>query len=210
MDATDVRVAAVESVGPDTIAIDLETPPEFTAEPGQFVLFRVDVDGEEITRYYTLSSPRVGETFEVTVGIDPEGDLSPWLADLEAGDAVTVEGPFGEVYYEGDGPVLALAGGPGVGPAVAIAERALAEGEDAAVVYLDETPAHERRLAALAEAGADAVVVGDEDAFAAAVAERAHAGTPFVFGFREFCDLARDALSDAGRDPEDARIESFG
>ncbi|MDY6779709.1 MAG: FAD-binding oxidoreductase, partial [Halobacteria archaeon] len=69
------------------------------------------------------SSPRVGEAFEITVGVDPDGDLSPALADLRTGDTVEVDGPYGRVYYEG-GDAVVLAGGPGVGPAVGIGERA--------------------------------------------------------------------------------------
>ena len=152
MDATDVTVRSVRSVGPDTIAIELEAPPEFDALPGHFVLLRATVDGEEVSRHYTLSSPGVDDTFEITVGVDPTGDLSPWLADREPGDAVTVEGPFGTVVYdpETDGDVVAIGGGPGVGPAVAVGEAAATAGNSVSVVYEDDQPVHEARLAALA------------------------------------------------------------
>ena len=57
MDETDVTVRAVDTVGPDTIALELDTPDGFEAKPGQFVLVSATVDGEELSRYYTLSSP---------------------------------------------------------------------------------------------------------------------------------------------------------
>ncbi|MFT4882179.1 MAG: ferredoxin-NADP reductase, partial [Salinirussus sp.] len=37
MDETPLPVAAVEEVGPDTVAIEFESPPDFAARPGQFV-----------------------------------------------------------------------------------------------------------------------------------------------------------------------------
>jgi len=210
MDATDVTVRDVQDVGPDTIAIELATPPEFHAEPGAFVLVRMTVVDEEIARHYTLSSPTVEDTFEITVGVDPDGDLTPRLAELEPGDTIRIEGPFGNVTYEGDGDVLVLAGGPGVGPAVGIAERARNEGHDAAIVYLDESPAHEVRLSRLAKEGATVTIARDETSFDKAVANVADVGQPYVFGFEEFCELALDALEDAGLDPDDALVESFG
>lgn len=224
MDATQVSVRDVTDVGEDTVAIELSTPPSFDAAPGEFVLVRATVGvsgdaggasdasdgGEEIARHYTLSSPRVDDSFEITVGVDPDGDLTPHLAALEPGDELTIEGPFGEVSYAGEGDVLVLAGGPGVGPAVAIAERAREAGHDAAIVYLDDAPAHVDRLSALAAEGADVVTVTDADAFHAAVGPVADVGQPYVFGFQQFCEDALDALADAGVDREDALVESFG
>lgn len=210
MDATDVTVRDVRDVGSDTIAVELATPPEFAAEPGAFVLVRMSVEGEEIARHYTLSSPTVEDTFEITIGIDPDGDLTPALAALDSGDTITIEGPFGNVTYEGEGDVLVLAGGPGVGPAVGIAERARNEGNEAAIVYLDESPAHEVRLSKLSDGGAAVTLAGDEKAFSKAVAKVADVGQPYVFGFEAFCHLALDALEDAGADPDDALVESFG
>jgi ferredoxin-NADP reductase len=216
MDTTEVARREIQSVGPETIAIILETPPEFTAEPGQFVLVRrPSGDGDDETdggdgRYYTISSPRVMDTFEITVGIDPDGTVSSWLAEREPGDVLVAEGPFGNVFYDGDGPVLALAGGPGIGPALAVAERAREQGHEAAVVYLDDEPVHERRLAALANDGVPVAIVSDEDAVADAIAPVVDTGRSYVFGFKSFCELALDAIEAAGGDPDAAEVESFG
>ncbi|WP_435360828.1 ferredoxin--NADP reductase [Haloarchaeobius sp. DFWS5] len=212
MDETTVSVAAVRSVGSDTIALDLETPDGFDALPGQFVLLRAEVDGEEMNRYYTLSSPTVDETFEITVGVDPDGDLSPWLADLDTGAEVRIEGPYGEVCYDDEGDVVVVAGGPGVGPAIAIAERAVEHGHAATVVYQDDDPAHEDRLDALADAGSEVFIFADDadDELAEAVGAAAEDGDVYVFGFKEFCQLAVDALEAAGLDADEANVESFG
>ncbi|WP_226012540.1 FAD-binding oxidoreductase [Halomicrobium salinisoli] len=214
MDDTPCRVAAVRDVGPDAVAIDVESPAEFDAAPGQFVKLTFEVDGEAESRFYTVSSPEVGDTFEITVGIDPEGTVGPILADLAPGDELTVSGPFGSDYYEGEPFAVVLAGGPGVGPAVGIAERALEEGNEAAVVYRDDDPIHGDRLDALADRGAfvrrlDAD--GDLDAATADALAAADADPQlFVYGFADFVDAATAAVEAAGGDAEGAKIENFG
>ena len=225
MDATTVPVRAVRRVGTDTVALELDTPPTFDARPGQFVKLGAEVDGEEYDRFYTISSPGVsgrrpdgqsdeddaaGDTFEVTVGVDPEGDLSPWLADAE-GEAVEISGPFGQSFYEDEARVVVVAGGPGVGPAVGIGERALADGNEVAIVYRDDDPAHEARLSGLAAGGADVFIVTDDglaDAIGTAVSDGE--GQVFVYGFADFLDDALAALEDAGYDTERAKTENFG
>ena len=211
MNDTECGVAAVRDVGPDTVAIDIETPAAFSARPGQFVKLTFQLDDEVESRFYTISSPDVEGTFEITIGIDPDGTVAPELAALAAGDSVTVAGPFGSDYYEDEPRAVILAGGPGVGPAVGIAERALADGNDAAVVYQDDDPVHEERLAAIKEQGAFVRVLADEETLTAATATALEdGGQLFVYGFADFIDTAMDAIVAAGVDTDDAKIENFG
>jgi len=207
----EVSVVSVRSVGPDAVAIELDTPGDFDAAPGQFVKLSLTVGGEERARFYTISSPDVADSFEVTVGIDPEGELAPELANLTAGETIGVEGPFGDAYYEGDGRAVVLAGGPGVGPAVGIAERALAESEHAAVVYADDEPIHESRLHALDAAGMDVWLLDADDDLTEPVADAtADGGTVFVYGFESFVERATQALDEAGVPDDAVHVESFG
>ncbi|MFC7077407.1 FAD-dependent oxidoreductase [Haloarcula halophila] len=209
MDERSLPVTAVRSVGPDAIAIDIETPAEFDAQPGQFV--KVTLPGEDESRFYTISSPDVEGTFEMTVGIDPDGEVAPRLAELAAGDDLLVAGPFGSDYYEGESRAVVIAGGPGVGPAVGIAERALADGNEAAVVYQDDDPIHVDRLDALREAGAVVHLLGDDEELTEAVADAvADGGQVFIYGFADFLDAATAALGAAGVDADDAKVENFG
>ena len=212
MEGTPVTVASVSEVGPDTVALELETPEDFDAQPGQFVLLRATPDDEMISRHYTLSSPSVAETFELTVGIDPDGDLSPWLAELEGGETVAIEGPFGRSTYDGDDDVVAVAGGPGVGAAVAIAEAAHEADHDAVVIYQDDEPAHEARLEALADAGTPVTLL-DEDAdaeLADAIVTHREDGQLYAFGFDDFVTFVADTIERDGGDPGEALIENFG
>jgi len=211
MDERSLTVAAVRTVGPDAIAIDVETPDDFSAQPGQFVKLTLAVDGADQSRFYTISSPDVDGQFEMTVGIDPDGEVAPHLADLEAGDTVRISGPFGSDYYEGESRAVLLAGGPGIGPAIGIAERAIADGNDAAVVYQDDTPIHEDRLDALREQGVLVHVLDSDADLTDAVAEATgEGGQVFIYGFADFLDDATDALEAAGVDTEAAKVENFG
>jgi cytochrome-b5 reductase len=214
MDAT-VTVTDTDDVGGETITIEFATPAGFDARPGQFLKLTASVDGESYSRFYTLSSPDVAETFEITVGIDPEesGPFSEFLAALSAGDELAVSGPFGSDYYEDEPRVVVLAGGPGIGPAVGIAERALADGGAAAIVYRDDDPAHADRLASL-EAGGASITVLESDGDLTGAVERALTGAAdeqvFIYGFGDFLSAAETALADAGGDPTAAKTENFG
>ena len=212
MDGTEVELMSANDVGNEIISLEIKTPPGFEAHPGQFLQVAGTVDGEEITRHYTLSSPDAEGTFEITVAVDPEGELGPWLAARSAGDVVKVAGPFGRSYYEGEPRVIVLAGGPGIGPAVGIGERALAEGGDVTIVYQDNDPAHEERLQEL-EAGGATVVITDEPLTESedvkTVLSRAD-GQVFIYGFTSFLTEARDVLVTVGRDPDEAKSENFG
>lgn len=211
MDEAALTVATVESVGADTVALAFESPASFEASPGQFVKLTLAVDDEDVSRFYTISSPDVDDTFEITVEIDPDGDLGPRLTDLAPGDTARVSGPFGSSYYEGESNVLVVAGGPGVGPAVGIAERVLDDGGRAAVVYQDDAPVHGARLSALADRGATVQVLAPGEDLAAAVADAlADDAQVFVYGFADFLDTATTAIGAAGGEPDAAKVENFG
>ena len=211
MDEIPVTIAAIESVGSDAVSIRFETPDGFSAEPGQFLKLTMTVDDEAVSRFYTLSSPDVTGTFEMTIGIDPDGELTPQLRALEPGDDVVLSGPYGNAYYEGEQSVLLLAGGPGIGPAVGIAERALQDGGEATIVYQDDEPLHESRLAELQERGASVTVIADEESLTEAVPSEAVIETQvFVYGFADFLDDAMSAITAAGGEPDTAKVENFG
>jgi cytochrome-b5 reductase len=215
MDPFETTVAGVREVGTDAVAIDVTTPAEFGALPGQFVKLSATIDGESAGRFYTVSSPDTDGTFELTVSYDPEegGEFSEYLLSLRAGDPVTITGPFGDNHYEGEPRVVVLAGGPGIGPAVAIAERALADGGSAAVVYRDDEPIHEDRLAALAAAGADVRVLAESTALTDAVGDVLTGAADeqvFVYGFADFLDESESAIEDADATVDELKAENFG
>lgn len=202
-------VAAIEEVGEETVAIEFETPNGFEGNSGQFISVQATVDGVEEASYYTISSPRVSDVFEMTVAVDPEGVLGPWLADRDVGDKVEIEGPFGDVRYAGSESVILLAEGPGIGPAVGVGERAHKADRDATVVYYGDRPPHRARLDTLEDDGAAVVVTESFDEVINALGSVTDEDV-YVFGFEQFVKDAKEAVDDAGVDPENAHIESFG
>lgn len=210
MDPVRTEIVAVTDVGPDTIALTFAAPPGFDARPGQFIQLRLEIHDEFVTRHYSISSPRVSDVFEVTVKIDPDGALTPALRGMTAGDTVLIDGPYGEVYHDGADGVIILAAGPGIGPAVGVAERVLADGGDAVLIYETGELVHEQRLADFAAAGGDSYIVTAGVSVLAAVSAAMSDGQVFIYGFEPFVRRARQALDDAGGDPAAAKIENFG
>ncbi|WP_137290491.1 FAD-binding oxidoreductase [Natronorubrum halophilum] len=204
----ELRITRLEDVGDQTAAIEVEAPTDFEAYPGQFVLVRATINGEEETGYYTISSPDVEERFEMTVAVDPDGTLGPWLVERALGETITVEGPFGDIQYVDDGVALVFAGGPGIGPAIGIAERARRLDHDVTIVYGGDQPPHRDRLDTLKERGA--TIVLSDDLEEAVDSIDPSAVEIYVFGFQQFVEEARDALSRAGIDLDTVEIESFG
>lgn len=210
---TTVTVTDVTTVGSETVAIEFAAPEGFEAHPGQFVKLMATVDGEGYARFYTLSSADVRDDFEITVEVDPDesGPFSEHLAELTAGDAIEMSGPFGSDYYEDEPRVVVLAGGPGIGPAVGIGERALDDGNEVAIVYQADTPAHEDRLSTLEDRGATVTITADsitepvDDIVTDETGEQV-----FVYGFEPFVEAAADAIDAAGGDADNAKVENFG
>jgi ferredoxin-NADP reductase len=92
----------------------------FKYKPGQFVNLILDIDGEEITRSYSLSStPSRPHLLEITVKRVPRGKVSNWLHDnLKVGDEVLIEGPNGKfTCTENTQPkLLMISAGSGITP----------------------------------------------------------------------------------------------
>lgn len=215
MERRSVPIRSITPVGPDTVAIEVDSPDGFEGYPGQFVLLRATIDGEEYARHYTISSPCNDDTFELTIGIEPDGAFSTWLGGRRSGDELTLEGPFGEIYYDDGGAVRVFVGGPGVGAGLGVVERAIEQGYDAGIVAYVEPSAlsHQSRFSSLASDGPPVYVTTTETGFRQGVhrlQSKLQTGTPFVFGFRPFVELASKAIEEGGGDIDTAMIESYG
>lgn len=203
-------IRSVDSIAPDMVAVDVETPEGFEARPGQFVLVRAVVDGDTHSGHYTISSPHVTDEFEITVGVDREsGTLGPWLESADPNDGIEIEGPFGETYYEGESPVTILGHGPGIGPTVAIGERACEAGGRVKIVYENDTVPHEDRLEALDAAGNAISITHDRETYIDHAREAIADDQVFVFGFSDFVESTRDLLAELDGDPT-PKVEDFG
>jgi ferredoxin-NADP reductase len=199
----------VRTLGADTLGLELDTPEGFDGLPGQFLLVRADIDGEEESKHFTIASPDLEDSFEITVEVDLNGTVTPWLAEREIGDEITIDGPYGATAYDDEGDVVTVAEGPGIGPAIAIAERAVARGYDASVIYRSDDPMYGGRLDDLEEAGHGVFLPDENDALAGALAASPDGSTVYVFGFQEFCERVKELVAADGG-AGDLHVESFG
>ena len=180
-----LEVRRIVPVTHDVTSFVFEAPAEWSGrfDAGQHLVLTLDVEGSQVERCYTISSPptRSG-TLAITVKRQPDGVVSPWLHEhVQAGDRIRARGPYGEFTMQGHpsrliddspgGKYLFLSAGSGITPSMSMT-RALADsGSDADVVLVHSarTPADIiflRELAALPEAGLDVRVncVCEDDA----------------------------------------------
>lgn len=128
-----LRVARVIEETADAKSFVLEVPAEleraFAYRAGQYLTFKLAVDGKELLRCYSLaSSPDCEREHKVTVKRIPGGRASNWLNEhVAAGDEVLVLPPAGRfVLREGDRDLVLFAGGSGITPVIALLKTALA------------------------------------------------------------------------------------
>jgi ferredoxin-NADP reductase len=104
---------------PDVHHFDFEVPGrhELHFTPGQFVSVVEKVDGQEITRAYSIASPRGGNRFALCLNRVPDGLFSPLLFTLRPGEEVEMHEPLG--YFtlrHPDRRALFVATGTGIAP----------------------------------------------------------------------------------------------
>jgi 3-ketosteroid 9alpha-monooxygenase subunit B len=151
-----LRVKGLVRERGDAVSVVLEVPPEmreaFNYQSGQFVTFRLEIDGEQQLRSYSMSSsPAVDSDLRVTIKRVPDGAVSTWFNTvLETGQLVDVTLPAGVFCLPSDGSdVVAFAGGSGITPVYSLLKSALvgptqrvrmlyANRDRDSVIFLDE------------------------------------------------------------------------
>jgi 3-ketosteroid 9alpha-monooxygenase subunit B len=157
-----LRVAKVVDETHDARSLAFEIPEalraEFAYESGQFVSFKIPLDGRVLVRSYSLcSSPHTDTDFKITVKRVDDGRISNWLNDhVRVGDELAVVPPAGLFVLtdEHRGMVL-FAGGSGITPVISIIKTALATtARSISLVYAnrdDRSIIFHRELAELSE-----------------------------------------------------------
>lgn len=112
----------------------------FSFEPGQFITVSAEIEGEAVSRCYTVSSPPTRPyTLSITVKRTPGGVMSNWLhANMAAGKTLSAYGPSG-VFTPSAGPsrkALYLSAGSGVTPLMAMTRAAFDLGQNCDVVFV--------------------------------------------------------------------------
>jgi len=129
----ELRVRRVVDETADARSIVLEIPPslaeKFRYRPGQFLSFKIPLQGKLLTRSYSLaSSPDCDAEYKVTVKRIADGRVSNWINDHVApGDVLMVTPPAGLfVLNAAARPIVLFGGGSGITPVISIVKSALA------------------------------------------------------------------------------------
>ena len=141
MSAPRFQALSVKRVSPEaagavaiTFAIPESDRARFTFEPGQFLTLRATIDGQDVRRTYSISSPRsrLARDGELEIGIRAvEGGLfSNWAAQgIKVGDALQVMPPDGRFVVKKKRAIhrVGFAAGSGITPLLSIAASTLEE-----------------------------------------------------------------------------------
>ncbi|WP_250037333.1 1,2-phenylacetyl-CoA epoxidase subunit PaaE [Paractinoplanes maris] len=126
-----LRVADVERLCPDAVAVTFEVPDDlaesYAFRPGQSLTVRRPGDERDERRSYSICAP-VGARPRIGVREVPGGVVSGWLVrELRVGDAVEVAPPSGTFTpdLEAGGRHVMIAAGSGITPVLSIATSLL-------------------------------------------------------------------------------------
>ncbi|MFC3530841.1 FAD-binding oxidoreductase [Vogesella facilis] len=204
-------------------------------EPGQFLTLALNINGQPISRCYTISSaPTRPFTLSITVKRVPGGAVSNWLHDtLQPGMSLQAYGPAG-MFTPTQHParkLLYLSAGSGVTPLMSMARASADLGLERDIVFLhsarspadiifrDELQALARLSAAFRflplcdSAGDEAGWHGQVGRISLALLQQAvpdfREREVFVCGPAGYMQAVRDMLQHGGHDPAHYHQESF-
>jgi ferredoxin-NADP reductase len=221
-----------ESQAARTLVFDVPGWPGHLA--GQHVDLRLTAeDGYSTQRSYSMASAPDGDRLELTVQRVPDGEVSPYLAEvMEPGDQLELRGPVGGwfVWHPEDlAPVVLVAGGSGIVPLMAMirVRRAAGSRVPFRLVHSVRTPEdrYYQPELRLGQGGLDVSYLYTRSAPQGAArgpgriaaADLHRFGWPaefepscYVCGPTGFVEAAADLLVDLGHPADRIRTERFG
>ncbi len=108
-----------KELAPEVHHFEFEVPgvEDFSFTPGQFISVIDRENGREITRAYSIASPRGGNKFALCLNRVPNGIVSRWLFELSPGDEVEIHEPLGYFTLRHPGRrAVFIATGTGIAP----------------------------------------------------------------------------------------------
>lgn len=100
------------------------------AQPGQYIGLRLDIDGQEHRRNYSLSALATGGQYRISVKREAGGKVSNFLHDrMSVGATLDLFAPAGGfILAASDKPLVLISGGVGITATLAMLEAALPTG----------------------------------------------------------------------------------
>ncbi len=112
---TKVKVLRQIEISPGVFVLSFIRPWDFSA--GQVVGLAGSETDE--ARLYSLASGELEEEVDILYNINPDGKLTPWMAQLNTADTLWVSEPFGSFTGNGD-PAWWIASGTGIAPFISM------------------------------------------------------------------------------------------
>jgi len=146
----DLRVARLDRLTDDAVAITFEVPAELGADyrfvAGQHVSLRCTIAGDDVRRNYSICTPPSSGILRIGVKRLPDGVFSSYAMDkLRVGDTIEVLTPSGRFFTPLDPAQArhygAVAAGSGITPILSILASALEvePASRATLVYVNQT-----------------------------------------------------------------------
>lgn len=134
----------------DSVSVSFSVPPAlretFRHVPGQHLVLRAEIDGEDIRRSYSICSSHLDEALRVGIKRIPGGVFSTYATTvLSDGDTLEVLAPIGDFHHQPDphanGNYVALAAGSGITPVLSILSSILEQepSSECTLVYGNRT-----------------------------------------------------------------------
>ncbi len=217
-------VRKVTQATPNGVAVRLEVADRVEHLAGQHYVVRLTAeDGYRAQRSYSLASDPSDPRVELYVERIDDGEVSPYLADaLEAGDVLDVRGPIGGWFvWRADTPAVAVAGGSGVVPIVAMLRTARVHGRSGLLrIAVAARTLRELPYAAELDAAGALIALTRETNSTGRAAHRitrseleaalVPGATYFVCGSAGFAEATSSTLVELGVPASDVRVERFG
>lgn len=140
-----LTVRDVRSETDDSVAITFDVPDhladDFRWVPGQHVIVRANIGGDDVRRSYSICSPAGSGPLRVGVKRIPGGVFSTWAtSDLAPGDVLEVAPPVGEFTHRPEpdeaNRYVAIAAGSGITPVLSIVGSTLEQESRSAFTLL--------------------------------------------------------------------------
>ncbi|WP_306262351.1 FAD-binding oxidoreductase [Pararhizobium sp. IMCC21322] len=216
-----IKITAIERATHDVHRYVLEKPDGYEFVPGQATDVSIDKpEWRDEKRPFTFTCLPGWDRLEFTIKHYPDHDgVTDALSDLEIGEALLIDDPWGAIEYKGPGTFIA--GGAGVTPFIAILRSLEAQGKLAGhrLIFANKTEADIiNRKEFEAMAGLELVyVLSDEnkDGFAHGFVDKNllqqhindFSQEIYLCGPEPMQDAVKNALKELGADPESVTFE---
>lgn len=131
-----LEITDIRNETDDAISVRFDVPdalrPTFQFQPGQHLTLRVDINGEDVRRNYSICAAPEEDELRIAIRQIPGGVFSAWASTMFApGTAVDVMPPHGSFTWNFGGDAFAhyfgFAGGSGITPILSLLKSSLAQ-----------------------------------------------------------------------------------